>query len=276
MRDALTREKDEAVKANEGKIPWEVMAEMECPRSRGGGSGGGGGLGGASRVEQGEKAKPGGMLAVVGDRVRARREDWQAWQQGDLVSIEGGKAMVTVEGCKKPQPFPANIACVVVAPSEETDAPLHPTLRVKENALKHCIRTKEPVSVRLGIIGQSLRGRVITGEGKTWTVAVLDPESHSSRLVRKTVSIDAIKLDHEIGSENYAPEFVAARHGGNSLYISNLKTAQREAAQRQSEAVQEKSSKEEAECTHRPHINTAPRYVKRMAQSMQLLRGEDD
>eukprot|EP01061_Rhynchopus_euleeides_P025149 TRINITY_DN40583_c0_g1_i1.p2 TRINITY_DN40583_c0_g1~~TRINITY_DN40583_c0_g1_i1.p2 ORF type:complete len:253 (+),score=123.71 TRINITY_DN40583_c0_g1_i1:73-759(+) len=223
------------------------------------------------------------MVAVIGDKVKARREDWQSWQKGELIEIrppDGRKrsdipvAVVLLEGCKVPQCFPGSTTCVVPEnPEDLSQFAQTARHRMKEQYLLTCIKTKETVTVRLTLHGDSLKGRVISGEGSTWVVAVM--EADSGRLVRKSVSIDMIRLPKDVDSENYGPnQLRSERAAGNCVYLERLEEQKKQTAAKREKALRDREMKEEGGFTYTPHINSAPRYVSRIAQSMQLLRGE--
>eukprot|EP01063_Lacrimia_lanifica_P017913 TRINITY_DN24896_c0_g1_i1.p1 TRINITY_DN24896_c0_g1~~TRINITY_DN24896_c0_g1_i1.p1 ORF type:complete len:930 (+),score=399.86 TRINITY_DN24896_c0_g1_i1:36-2792(+) len=253
VRDAMAVEISTSVDAMHGCVPWETLAKMEFSRGE------------RAVVEQGEKPKPLPAVVGEGDRVIARREPWQAWGKGAVVAFEDGgeRAEVLLDGTSKPQWFPATRDCLMPEPGET------PTFipKIREQYLQTLIKTREVVQVRVGgLTGEDLPARVVSQEGKNWTVAVPDA---AGKLTKKiVVGAEAIRTERDAAtSEHYGAAYL-------DTYTERLEEDKRRREEKQRRVKTEQVLKETSACTHTPQINAVPQYISRIAHSMQILRGE--
>ena len=268
VRDSLAQEKERCMRARDGVISWETAMELDFPRPKATGT-------------AGEKPNRPPMQACAGDDVRARHETWQAWERGKLLEVIPGdagkvaKAKVLLETSTIPKLFPGYLDCVELQPLEDLSHMAHTaSSRAKEQYLVMCQKTKKHVTVRTGL-HETFEGLVVSGAGKEWVVSMVDPDT--ATMVRKSVSIDAIHAPQDADGEHYGPSQIRnEKRAPDSLcpYLERVQEQNRTRELKRVDALRQREMKEDKDCTYAPNINSTPRYISRIAQSMQLLRGE--
>eukprot|EP01060_Flectonema_neradi_P000560 TRINITY_DN1034_c4_g2_i1.p1 TRINITY_DN1034_c4_g2~~TRINITY_DN1034_c4_g2_i1.p1 ORF type:complete len:861 (+),score=138.47 TRINITY_DN1034_c4_g2_i1:85-2667(+) len=255
IKDAIMVEKGISEDTHNGCIPWTTQAKMthkNMPQA-------------ASNVKPMEKSGGAPINIAPGTAVLARREAWQGWEKGVLVSVDGTVALVELEGFKNPQKFPATTISIV---PEKIDRPSFAP-DTKSQLLRTCVTTKEVVKITLDN-GKTVPGRVIGPAGPgMWSVFL--GEKVDDKLVQKeeiVVKATAIKCSKDVSAHHT----IQARL--TETYVQELGEYRLRSEDKRQRFIADREFKQHSECTHAPHINSAPEYISRIATSMQLLRGE--
>ncbi|KAJ9470617.1 hypothetical protein DIPPA_00654 [Diplonema papillatum] len=237
-----------------GRVSWETVVEMDYNRR----------THANSKIKMEDVPKSAPTKAKVNDHVHVRREPWQAWEKGTLVSLTKTAGTVLLDSTSKTQSFPATERTMRPVPAVGcTFSP-----KIKERNLLTCMQTNEPVTVTVD--GAEHTGRVVSEKNGQWGVAYACGMDAAGKKKVKRVYVAA----SEISRSTYPAS--EDRYGPKSLgtYVQQLEEDKRKADEKRERTLLDRRTRETVECTHAPLINAAPEFVTRIATSMQLLRGE--
>ena len=256
IKDSIVVEKTISEDVFNGCMPWTTQA----------------------RIAHKNTAQPGGNVKTIekssgapidirpGTPILARRQAWQGWEKGILVSVEAGIATVELENFKNPQKFPA--MSVNIKPEKINKPTFSPD--TKSQLLRTCITTKEVVKITIDIRKPAVPGRVLSPSGEGLWLVVLCERAADNKLYHKeetVVKASAIKCSKDVAA-NYTQSRLM------NSYVKELGEHRIRSEDKRQQFIADRTFKQHSECTHAPHINAAPEYVSRIANSMQLLRGE--